>query len=199
MELNTSENLLPEKTYHVYNKTVGKELMFITGDDYTYFLLKAQHFLLPVCNLYAYCLMPNHFHFLLRIKAIEEITNNPKDDPQMVVKRAFSNFFISYAKSFNYAHFRLGRLFLQSFKRILVDHEDYFLTLVNYIHRNPIHHGYVSNYDLWKFSSYHEYIDGNKTYLYKDEVFSYFNSIDDFIEYHEENKSGTDTEGYLLE
>jgi REP element-mobilizing transposase RayT len=199
MEFTRSEILLPEETYHIYNKTVGKERMFKTADDYGFFLQKAMQFMLPVCDIYAYCLLPNHFHFLLKIKAVEVLQKMGKENSHTLVARAFTNFFISYAKSYNAAHHRTGRLFLQSFKRILVDSDDYFLNLIGYIHRNPLHHGVVTNFDEWKYSSYPIYLNGTKTSIQKDEVLAYFNSIDDFLEFHEDYKIVTGAEDYLLE
>ncbi len=54
--------------YHVFNKSVGEELLFQTEDNYFYFLSLIQKQLNPFVNFYSYCLMPNHFHFLIQIK-----------------------------------------------------------------------------------------------------------------------------------
>ncbi len=56
------------ETYHVYNKSVGGVLLFKSSNDYFYFLKKLERYILPIADIYAYCLIPNHFHFLLKIK-----------------------------------------------------------------------------------------------------------------------------------
>ena len=70
---------------------------------------------------------------------------------------------------------------------------------MNYIHRNPIHHGYVKNHIDWKYSSYRAFLTNNKTNIQKDEVLGYFYSIADFIEFHEDNKYRSDEGAYFLE
>jgi len=197
--VNQSEILSSGETYHIYNKTVGNELMFKTENDYQYFLNKLTRFILPISNIYAYCLIPNHFHLLLGIKEMDTISNLLHIENENSIRRKFTNFFISYAKSFNKAHQRQGRLLLQSFKRILVEDGDYFTSLINYIHRNPIHHGIVTNYKDWKYSSYNAFLSGHKTNIDKAEVLAYFDSLEDFVTFHEENKIKPGTEKYYLE
>jgi len=197
--VNQSETLSFGETYHIYNKTVGNELMFKTENDYQYFLNKLTRFILPISNIYAYCLIPNHFHLLLGIKEMDTISNLLHIENENSILRKFTNFFISYSKSFNKAHRRQGRLLLQSFKRILVEDGDYFTSLINYIHRNPIHHGIVTNYMDWKYSSYNAFLSDHKTNIDKAEVLAYFDSLEDFVTFHEENKIKPGTEKYYLE
>jgi len=197
--VNQSEVLSFGETYHIYNKTVGNELMFKTENDYQYFLNKLTRFILPISNIYAYCLIPNHFHLLLGIKEMDTISNLLHIENENSMQRKFTNFFISYSKSFNKAHQRQGRLLLQSFKRILVEDGDYFTSLINYIHRNPIHHGIVTNYMDWKYSSYNAFLSDHKTNIDKAEVLAYFDSLEDFVTFHEENKIKPGTEKYYLE
>ena len=79
--------LLHGETYHIFNKAVGNELLFKTEKDYYFFLKKYERFILPYTEIYSYCLIPNHFHFLLRIKNPDE-TVKPFD-----IERAFANFY----------------------------------------------------------------------------------------------------------
>ena len=83
----------------------------------------------------------------------------------------------------------------------MVDDEDYYIYLVTYIHRNPIHHRIVSNFSDWEYSSYNQYISDDPTILEinKNEVLAYFYSLDDFIQFHIESKIKPGTENYLLE
>ncbi|MCF6171135.1 MAG: hypothetical protein L3J66_09185 [Bacteroidales bacterium] len=199
---NRLEILACGETYHIYNKAVGGELLFKTNFDYAFFLKRMNKYILPVAKIYAYCLIPNHFHLLLKIKEPLEIPKFQKiseDDYSDYLIHVFGNFFNSYSKSFNKIHSRSGRLFIQSFKRILVEDEDYFILLVNYIHRNPIHHGLVRELADWKYSSYKSIISKKPTNLDREEVISFFDSVRDFIIFHEENKQKPGAEGFYLE
>ncbi len=199
---NKLEILVCGETYHIYNKAVGSELLFNADTDYKYFLKKLDRFINPVANIYAYCLIPNHFHLLLKIKEHNEIPKLKKiseDDHSKHLIHVFGSFFNSYSKSFNKVHDRSGRLFIQPFKRIMVEEEDYFILLVNYIHRNPIHHGLVNEMSDWRYSSYRSIISNKSTRLDRDEVISFFDSVQDFILFHEENKHKPGAEKFYLE
>jgi len=199
---NKLEILVCGETYHIYNKAVGSELLFKTDTDYKHFLKKLARFILPIANLYAYCLIPNHFHLLLKIKETDEIPELKKineDDYSRYLTHVFGNFFNSYSKSFNKMYNRNGRLFIQPFKRIMVEDEDYFILLVNYIHRNPIHHGLVNEMSDWKYSSYKSIISNQPTNIDRDEVISFFDSVQNFVLFHDENKQKPGTEKFYLE
>lgn len=188
------------ETYHVYNKAVGDVLLFKSANDYLYFLKKLKRFILPVADVYAYCLIPNHFHLLLKIKEFEDMSNSKKTELDTKwITQIFGNFFISYSRSYNNTYNRQGRLFYQPFQRIKVDDMSYFTELVAYIHRNPIHHGIVSEFSDWRHSSYNSYLSNKETSIDKAEVLSYFDSLEDFIKFHKENKSRYDNGKYFLE
>jgi hypothetical protein len=67
--------LTTDSTYHIYNHANGNDNLFKSDENFYFFLNKVSIHLAPVADLYAYCLMPNHFHFLLRTKKIEEVVN----------------------------------------------------------------------------------------------------------------------------
>ena len=81
----------------------------------------------------------------------------------------------------------------------MVEDEDYFILLVNYIHRNPIHHGLVNEMPDWKYSLYKSIISDQPTNLDRDEVISFFDSVQDFILFHEENKQKLGADKFYLE
>lgn len=200
--INRREELLCGESYHIYNKTVGGELLFETDIDYQYFLKKMERFILPLADIYTYCLLPNHFHLMLKIREEEDIPALNSIDHEKhsdYITRTFGNFFQSYSKSFNKTYNRQGRLFIQPFKRILVDDEDYFILLVNYIHRNPIHHGLVKELNDWKYFSYQTFLSDKPTNIDREEVLSYFGSLEEFVQFHEENKTKPGTEKFYLE
>ena len=64
------------KYYHIYNRTVDKKPMFVSRDNYQYFIRKFDYYLSPVLEVVAYCLLGNHFHFLIKIRSEDEIRTN---------------------------------------------------------------------------------------------------------------------------
>ncbi len=200
-------------TYHLYNRAVGNEKLFLSDSDYRHFLKKYELYISPIAETYAYCLLPNHFHFLLRIKDENEIDlrkpnltgrttgrTRPVRLNSADPNQSFSNFFNSYAKSFNKVHDRVGNLFNRPFKRIHIDSESYFTLLVYYIHRNPIHHGYVHNFTNWEYSSYRTFLSDKRTHLKGEEVLTWFRGRNEFINFHQDNLDFSDDfQTYLLE
>lgn len=201
--VNKEEKLDLGKFYHLYNKALGKELLFRNQHDYFFFLSKLKRFIIPVAEVYTYCLIPNHFHLLIKTRLEEDFSERIKtrssESNRNLFHQSFSNFFNSYSKSYNKAHKRAGRLFLYPFKRILVDKEDYLLYLINYIHRNPIHHGLVKNFADWKYSSYNTILSNKSTKIERSNILQLFGSINDFIVFHEQNKTKSGMEKYYLE
>ena len=196
-----------ETFYHIYNHANGNENLFMTADNYDFFLKRFGHFIIPVADTYAYCLMPNHFHFLIRTKEFTEIQNlqgykknlggYSADDlqgfpsnlgglTQKYISQQFSNFFNSYSKSFNSVFNRKGALFQPNFKSKPVQTEAYYSKLIHYIHANPVHHGFVNNIEDWPYSSYHTFLSNKKTLLKRDDILEWFNGKDDFIKYHKQ-------------
>ncbi len=201
--VNQHEKLRFGETYHILNRAVSSDKLFISGKDYFYFLQKLDYFLLPWIDVIAYCLIPNHFHLLVNIKEKEKIPvkllKRGGNEPEKLINAAFSNFFNSYAKSFNNVHKRKGRLFLYSFKRILVDKDDYLTSLICYIHRNPIHHGLTDDYESWKYSSYNAFLSNKPSKVNKEYVLNLFGSKKDFISFHKENITKRGLKDYLME
>ncbi|MNK08675.1 hypothetical protein D3C87_266180 [compost metagenome] len=81
--------------YHVYNRTIDKKKMFVNHGNYLYFLKKFSTYLDDLIEVYAYCLLDNHFHFLIRIKENENL------DLHNIVSKQFRLLFQSYALAFN--------------------------------------------------------------------------------------------------
>lgn len=70
MAVNYWEKLEAGVTYHIYNRSVGNDNLFFQEGNYSYFIEKWKEYL-PYLDVYAYCLMPNHFHFLAQAKSME--------------------------------------------------------------------------------------------------------------------------------
>lgn len=185
--------LTPESTYHIYNRANGSERLFLSDENYRFFLRRYNAYIQPIADTFCYCLMPNHFHFLLRIKTEEELASTfPKFETleklklSLLLSKQFSHFFSSYTQAFNKQQNRKGSLFMKNFKRKLITDESYFRKVMHYIHYNPIAAGLVKLPEDWKYSSYRTIISKGKTKLQKEEVLSYFNEIKNFIYCHKE-------------
>ena len=201
--INKLEKLIPGNTYHIFNKAIGTDKLFLTPNDYYYFLQKLERYILPIADIISYCLIPNHFHLLVNLKEFDSLPTKLHkqytDTPELYISQVFSNFFNSYSKSFNKAHKRDGRLFLYPFKRIFVEDNDYMMFLINYIHRNPIHHGIVKSFSEWEYSSYNAIISNKETKVSREIVLDMFGSKEEFITFHNENITKPEIEKYLLE
>ncbi|MBN1118164.1 MAG: hypothetical protein JXA77_13225, partial [Bacteroidales bacterium] len=64
-------HLEPNNYYHIFNHAVGNENLFVEDKNYAFFLDKFEKYIVEFIDVFAYCLMPNHFHFLIRVKDIE--------------------------------------------------------------------------------------------------------------------------------
>jgi putative transposase len=67
------ETLSADYTYHIYNRANGNECLFKSAENYSYFLKKYLEYINPIADTFCYCMMPNHFHFLIRIKSKKEL------------------------------------------------------------------------------------------------------------------------------
>ncbi len=167
--------LISNRFYHIYNRGNNKEDIFIEERNYSYFLDLIKKHILPIANVYVYCLLKNHFHLLVYTKLI--------DDEQKISK-GFSNLFNSYTKSFNKSYNRIGSLFTKPFSRIQITGQDYLKALIIYIHLNPKHHGFVTDFETYLHSSYPALITTKNTELKRKQVIDLFDDLDNFILCH---------------
>jgi putative transposase len=170
MELN------PNEIYHVYNRGNNKQQIFFDVENYYYFLEKAKKYLVPYCDILAFSLMPNHFHFMIHAN---EKTNLPfrkttslpnrKKKPKIkmtIFSRGLQQLLSSYTKGINKRFNRTGSLFQQNtkWKRTSSDAhaEDYSVWCFIYIHNNPKVAGLVNTPEDYEFTSYQDFI-GKRT------------------------------------
>jgi len=161
--------------YHIYNRGNNRENIFIEKRNYRYFLNLYAKYIEPVTNTYAYCLLPNHFHFLVRIKAISE-QEEDKNAISFKASQQFSNLFNAYTKAINRSYQRTGSLFQRPFARIQITSQKYFNRLVIYIHQNPQKHSLVEDFRNWPYSSYHALLSRKPTRLQRNDVLTWFGS-----------------------
>jgi len=181
--------LQPSTYYHIFNHANGDENLFRSSENYFYFLKKYAHHINPIADTFAYCLMPNHIHFLIRTKDEESLsaTFGKFETFQKLsakLSKQFANLFSSYTQSYNKVYNRRGSLFIPNFKRKEISSNEYFTKLIHYIHANPVHHGFTDNPESWPYSSYQSIISNKKTELKRKEVIEWFGEIEDFIQFH---------------
>jgi REP element-mobilizing transposase RayT len=186
------------KYYHVYNRGNNREDLFKENRNYEFFLRLYWKHILPVAETFAYCLMPNHFHFLIRIREQEEIQTRNKPDRSSVgysqerpvrfrelnPTQQFSNLFNSYTKSINKAYNRTGNLFKRPFQRREVTSERYFTELILYIHFNPQKHRLSKDFREYPYSSYRAFLDSTRTDLSRVEVLCWFGGVESYQSIH---------------
>jgi len=133
--------------YHIYNRGAGQQSIFRSDDDYrrVLFLIKEVSKISKI-KMIAYCLLPNHYHWLVRQDGVGPVSLLPK--------RVFG----SYTRTFNHIHERSGTLFEDRFEAKLVDTDEYLRQLCYYIHANPVRHGLAAAPELWPYSNYLEWI-----------------------------------------
>lgn len=163
--------LEPNKYYHLYNRSNNRELLFRNRDNYLYFLSKYRKYLAPFLDTLAYCLMPDHFHFLVFVKS-----NN-----SLLIKKNIGLLLSSYTKAVNKSFSRIGSLFQQHTKTKLLIDEKYILMVIAYIHQNPLRKNLITNLENWEFSSYQDYTGLREgTLVDKTFIQSKFTSIEAF-------------------
>ena len=130
--------------YHLFNRSNAGEVVFKSPENYLYFLQKYRHYLEPFTVTLAYCLMPTHFHFLVRVTSVD-IT---------ATQQAIGHWLSSYTKAINVRYRRHGSLFQTNTRAKEVSDERYLLTVMTYIHQNPVRARLVERIEDWSFSSY---------------------------------------------
>ncbi|MBK8923886.1 MAG: hypothetical protein IPM81_20765 [Saprospirales bacterium] len=193
--MTTRQPLYPGTFYHIYNRGNNHQPVFFERRDYALFLERCPRFIDPVAEVFAYCLLPNHFHLLVRIR--EEDTLLPvleqKDKPFKPAVRTlpdfisdqFSNLFNSFTRTMNNRHDRDGNLFKRPFQRVEVGSDSYLIQLVCYIHFNPQKHGLIENFRKWRFSSYPALLSAAATRLQRAAVLEWFGGLEAFRAVHE--------------
>lgn len=177
--------------YHLYNCGVEKRNIFITKRDYnrfqdtflfyqfknppTKFSLTPRGWKnegVKLINILCYCLMPNHFHFL-----VKQLTEKG-------ISTFMSRLENSYTKYFNTKNKRLGHLFQGAFKAIRIENDEQLLHLSRYIHLNPYVAEIVEKPETYKWSSYLEYISPIKKNIFEKElILSFFKKVNEYTNF----------------
>jgi len=138
---------LPGQYYHVYNRGANRKTIVRSNENYLFLLRRIKKYAVEFrVTVIAYCLMPNHYHFLLR------------QDSEATISAFMQAVFNSYTKAFNKMYERTGTLFEERFRAIAIEKYGYLLHLCRYIHRNPVEAGLVTHPAQWPFSNYLEWV-----------------------------------------
>ena len=202
--------LLFDTYYHVFNRGVNRENIFLQERNYSHFLKLYIHYIDPITETFAFCLLRNHFHLLLRVKSEAEIQetlrvssfdqkgnrrvafveNEPGQPGKPLgsgyVSKKFSNFFNAYAKSINQAYGRTGSLFQHPFGRVLVTTDSQFWNVIAYIHQNPQKHQFVTDFREWKWTSYQVILSEKPTKLARQATLDWFGGKENYLEMHQQ-------------
>ncbi len=171
--------------YHIFNRGINGEDIFMEPRNYYYFLDKYKEYCSDILETYAYSLLENHFHLVAKVK--EDVfvkRRDSKGEIELNASKQLSHFFNSYSQSYNNAYSRHGKLLEEPFKRKLVDSDAYFTSLIYYIHTNPQLHEFVKDFREWEFTSWHAIINDKDTFLAKEKVLEWFGSKQHFIDAH---------------
>ena len=177
--------------YHIYNHGVGRRDLFREPDNYEYFLSLYDKYIEPIAETYAWVLMKNHFHFLLRIKEETEISKSlhltgfENLSGVKPLHQYFSNLFNAYTKALNNRFDTQGALFERPFKRKLINNNEYLKQVILYVHNNPVHHGFCSHPCEYPWSSYLTYVSVKPTKLHRDKVIGWFDNEANFKYIHD--------------
>ncbi|PIP67384.1 MAG: transposase [Parcubacteria group bacterium CG11_big_fil_rev_8_21_14_0_20_41_14] len=166
---------LPDVCYHIYNRGANKSEIFKDNKDYGIFIKRLRHYSLKYnVTILCYCLMPNHFHFILK-----QLSENRISDMMRYLMNGYTNIF-------NSRYNRSGTILQGPFRSESIDSENYFIHLSRYIHLNPLVAGIVDSLEDWQWSSCLDYVglrDG--TLCDKKEIMSDFKYPNEYREFLE--------------
>ncbi len=198
--------LEPDAMYHVYNRANGSERLFNSSENYRFFLRQYQKYIAPIAETWCYCLMPNHFHFVIRVKnqgKIEGFIATRKVQYSKTLQgfgtleglaqqkalskfltQQFAHLFNAYTQSFNKLNNRKGSLFMHPYKRKRISSSKYLQKLIHYIHYNPVQAELCEKPQAWPFSSFPAIVSKKTTLLNREEVLSLFGGLENFTYCH---------------
>lgn len=181
---------VPNQIYHVFNQGNNRQKIFFTKRNYYFFIKKFKQQCLPYVDVLCYCLMPNHFHFLLMVNKVGCTYlhgSSPIAGNQQRFSRSLGTLLSSYTRAINKQEGRTGSLFRAKTKakdgwidgfitvdskegyRLFRPDNDYARTCFDYIHINPVEAGLVKRPTDWPFSSARDYAGlSNGTFCHKE-------------------------------
>ena len=159
--------------YHIMLRGINQQTIFEDNEDFFKFVETLKNYkAVSGYKIFAYCLMSNHMHILIKVE---------KEDLNLIMKRIAG----SYVYWYNWKYYRKGHLFQDRFRSEPVEDDAYFLTVLRYIHQNPVKSGLVKNIDNYNFSSYNDYVNEESEIVDLDFALSLMKK-DEFIAFNNE-------------
>lgn len=159
--------------YHIMLRGINQQVIFEDNEDYSRFIeTLGTYKAVSGYKLFAYCLMSNHVHLLLKVE---------REDVDLIIKRIAG----SYVYWYNRKYYRKGHLFQDRFKSEPIEDDKYFLTVLRYIHQNPLKAMMVRDIDEYRYSSYNDYINNTNEVVDTEFALSVLNK-EEFIEFNNE-------------
>ncbi len=148
-----------QELFHVYNRGNNQQKIFFKPENYLYFLKKVRIYIQPYCDILAYTLMPNHFHFLIYADKRTMATKNIGGKEKNVLSEGIRNLLSSYTQAINKQNNTTGSLFQQNTKAkaIAFGSPFYNIFYLNYIHQNSLKAKLVKKMEDWAYSSFPDY------------------------------------------
>ncbi|SRR6266496_3443857 len=145
--------------YHIYNRGNNQQQIFFNPDNYIYFLHKVRKFIMPYCDILAYCLMPNHFHFLISSDSRTIATKPIGGQNRNVLSEGVRNLLQTYTKAINNQNNTTGSLFQQNTKakNLFDGSKSHDHICFHYLHQNPMKAKLVKRMEDWEYSSFRDY------------------------------------------
>ncbi len=162
--------------YHVFCRGNERRIIYTCKEDYRHFMMKFVEFIEESeIEAICYCLMPNHYHFVL------------KQDNNKTITDFMHRLLTSYAKYFNIKYNRVGYLFENRFNAKLIETHEYLVDLSRYVHVNPAKVvPTLRQVEEYPWSSCAEYLDHREGICRKEDVLTLFNEYyRDYINYNE--------------
>ena len=158
----------PGHIYHVYNRGNNKTPIFFGHHNYLFLLRKIKEEWLFYCEIFCYCLMPNHFHFMMMAKqnGCENIILKNQPSHLQELSKVIGKTLSSYTKAINIQNDTTGNLFQKKTKAKCLTcddmdnnhrNQDYLINCFHYIHDNPLASHLVNDLKRWPYSSWPDY------------------------------------------
>ena len=172
---------LPDNYYHIYNRGNNRQTVFFEPENYLYFLRGIKKYLLPVADVIAYCLMPTHYHLMVRVKDLDKQNSEVFKTSEFSVSKAMMRLSVSYTKAINKRFERVGSLFQGAFQEKAIKNSTHLLHLCRYIHANPVKDGLVASPEDWLYSNYLEWLGEREGTLFDPNfVKDQFSSVEEY-------------------
>ena len=184
------DDFITGEFYHLFNRANSQtDQLFYQPCNYHYFLRQWTHYLNDIFEVWAYCLIPNHYHFLVKVKPTSH---------QLAIE-ASRKFTISYTQAINKQQSRRGSLFQEHPKRIHIESESHLLGLIHYIHHNPVHHNLTLKIEEWRFSSYAAILSQADSKVEREQVLDLFGSMEQFSAFHQQMSDYRSLSDWIVE